>query len=137
LVHAADIMDRDGARLLLAPLKGRLPRLQLVWADGGYKGKLHAWLQDHLNCRLAIVQHRWAGIRGVWVKEGMQVDWDKIIPKGFHVLPRRWVMERTFAWLTRCRRLSRDFEGLCESGEALIYIAMSKLMVTRLAKLPG
>lgn len=134
-VHAANILDRDGARRLLEPLVHAFPRLQLVWADGGYKGKLREWVKEHLGWRIEIVQHPWAGIRGVWAKDGEVIDWDTIIPKGFHVLPRRWVVERTNAWITRSRRLSRDFEGLCASSEALIYIAMSKLMLTRLATL--
>ena len=71
---------------------------------------------------------------GTFVKEGMEVDWDKIIPKGFHVLPRRWVVERTNAWITHHRRLSRDFEGTSTSSEAFIYLAMSRLMVARLAR---
>ncbi len=134
-VHAATILDRDGARQLLEPLVHAFPRLQLVWADGGYKGKLREWVKEHLGWRIEIVQHPWAGIRGVWAKDGEVIEWDTIIPKGFHVLPRRWVVERTNAWITRSRRLSRDFEGLCSSSEALIYIAMSKLMLTRLATL--
>lgn len=71
---------------------------------------------------------------GTFVKEGMEVDWDKIIPKGFHVLPRRWVVERTNAWITRYRRLSRDFEGTHTSNEAFIYLAMTRIMVARLAR---
>jgi putative transposase len=137
LVHAANILDRDGAKRLLEPLVNRFPRLQLVWADGAYKGKLRDWIKEHLGWSVEIVQHPWAGISGVWAPKGAVIDWDKIMPKGFHVLPRRWVVERTNAWISGCRRLSRDFEGLCASSESLIYIAMSKLMLTRLAKLHG
>jgi len=68
------------------------------------------------------------------VKESEEVDWDKIIPKGFHILPKRWIIERTNAWITRCRRLSRDYEGTYSSSESLIYLSMSKLMVARLAR---
>jgi putative transposase len=135
-VHAANIVDRDGAKQLLAPLKTQFPRLKVIWADGGYKGKLRDWVKDYLGWKLEIVQHPWAGARGVWAREGTVIDWDTIIPKGFHILPRRWVVERTNAWITRYRRLSRDFEGLCASSESLIYIAMSRLMLTRLAKMP-
>jgi putative transposase len=84
-----------------------------------------------------IVNHPWTGLGGVWAPEGTEIDWDKIIPKGFHILPRRWVVERTNAWISRCRRLARDFEGLCASTEAFIFIAMSKLMLTRLAHSDG
>ena len=104
-------------------------------ASTGYAGSPFThWVKDHLGVRLDIVNHPWTGLRGVWVKEGMEVDWDKIIPKGFHVLPRRWVVERTNAWITRHRRLSRDFEGTHTSSEAFIYLAMTRIMVARLAR---
>jgi putative transposase len=73
---------------------------------------------------------QWTGLRWVWVAPGQEPP---TIPSGFHVLPRRWVVERTFAWLVTYRRLSKDFEELPETSEALIYIAMSRLMVKRLA----
>ncbi len=91
-------------------------------------------MKEHLGVRLEIVKHPWTGMRGVWAPAGVKVDWDQIIPKGFHVLPRRWVVERTNAWITRHRRLSRDFEGTHASGEAFIYLAMTKLMLSRLAR---
>ena len=136
-VHAATIPDRHGAALLLAPLADRLPRLQLIWADTGYNGKCKTWIEEHLGVEVQIVNHPWTGLKGVWAPEGAEIDWEKIIPKGFHVLPRRWVVERTNAWISRCRRLARDFEGLCTSAEAFIFIAMSKLMLTRLAHSDG
>jgi transposase len=110
---------------------------RLIWADSGYTGALKTWIKEHLGIDLEIVTHPWTGMRGAWVPPGVTVDWEKIIPKGFHVLPRRWVVERTNAWITRCRRLARDFEGLCASSEAFIFLAMSRLMVTRLANLTG
>ncbi len=82
---------------------------------------------------MEIVTHPWTGIQGTSAPVGEKVDWDKIIPKGFHILPRRWLIERTNAWITHSRRLSRDFEGTHTSSEAFIYLAMSKLMVSRLA----
>jgi len=94
----------------------RAPRLQLVWADGGYAGRLIDWVRDKCGWVLAIIKRS-----------------DDV--KGFQVLPRRWVVERTFAWLGRYRRLSKDYEGCCESSEALILIAMIHLMLRRLA--PG
>src|SRR5690242_2174414 len=133
-VLEANITDRDGGKVLLASLCGQLPRLQLIWADTGYAGKFETWVQETLNVRLEIVKHPWTGLRGVWVPEGQQVDWDKIMPKGFHVLPRRWVVERTNAWITAHRRLSRDFEGTHSSSEAFIYLAMTRIMVSRLAR---
>jgi putative transposase len=130
VVHPADMADRDGAKLLLAPLQGQLPRLQHIWADSAYSGKLREWIEATLGCTLEIVKHWWTGLRWVWVGPGQAPP---TIPSGFHVLPRRWVVERTFAWLVLYRRLSQDDEELPETSEALIYLAMSRLMVKRLA----
>ena len=130
IVHSADIADRDGAKLLLAPLQGQGPRLQHIWADSAYRGKTSEWIQTTLHCTVEIVKHWWTGLRWVWVAPGQEPP---TIPHGFHVLPRRWVVERTFAWLITYRRLSKDYEELPETSEALIYLAMSRLMVTRLA----
>jgi len=70
-----------------------------------------------------------------WAKEGMKVDWEKLMaPKGFQVLPRRWVVERTFSWIDRNRRMSKDYERLCASGEAFVYAAMIRLMTRRLVR---
>jgi transposase len=70
-----------------------------------------------------------------WAKEGVRIDWEKLLPpKGFRVLPRRWVVERTFSWLGQNRRLSKDYERLCETSEAFIYVAMIRLMVRHLAR---
>jgi putative transposase len=81
------------------------------------------------------VAKRWAE---EWAKEGKQVDWQRLmLPKGFRVLPRRWVVERTFAWISHNRRMAKDYERLCATGEAFIYVAMSRLMVRRLARCIG
>jgi putative transposase len=130
MVHPADITDRDGAKLLLAPLQGQLPRLQPVWADSAYTGQVREWIQTALGCTVEIVKHWWTGLRWVWLAPGQEPP---TIPSGFHVLPRRWVVERTFAWLVMYRRLGKDYEELPETSEALIYLAMSRLMVKRLA----
>lgn len=133
-VHAADIGERAGAKLLLAPLYGLFPRMQLIWVDSGYDGKpFRQWVKDQLGWTVNVVQHPWAEMkRGVWLPEGTPPP---SIPGGFYVLPRRWVVERTFGWLTLDRRFNRDYEYLPESSEELIYIAMSRLMVRRLARL--
>jgi transposase len=115
VVHAANIQDRDGAKLVFATLADRFPRLKLVWADGGYAGKLIAWVKDSCSLVLQIVKRT-----------------DDV--KGFKVLPRRWVVERTFGWLGRCRRLSKDYEQNTKSSEAMIYIAMIGIMMRRLAR---
>lgn len=117
VVHAANIQDRDEAKLVLARVRGRFPRLQLIWADGGYAGKLVDWVKTVCHWMLEIIKR----------PEGV---------KGFQVLPRRWVVERTFGWLGRYRRLSKDYEELPETSEAMIYAAMIHLMVRRLARQP-
>ena len=130
VVHPADILDRHGAKLLLAPLQDQLPRLQHLWADSAYSGQVREWIESTFGCTVEIVKHWWTGIRWVWVGPGQEPP---SIPRGFHVLPRRWVVERTFAWLIMYRRLAKDYEELPATSEALIYLAMSRLMVKRLA----
>ena len=117
VVHVASLQDRDGAKLVLEKIRGRFPRLQLIWADGAYAGQLVDWVKRVCGLVLEIVK-RPAGV------------------KGFQVLPRRWVVERTLGWLERYRRLSKDYEVLPESSEAMVYIAMIHLMVRRLGRYP-
>lgn len=126
-MHPANISDRDGARLVLDRVEGLYPRMGHVWLDAGYQGVLVDWISEHLGWRVEIVKRprKW-----VWVPEGVE---PLPSPSGFQVLPRRWVVERTFAWLGRFRRLSKDYEALCETSEALIYLAMVSLMLHRLA----
>ncbi len=127
-VHKANVADRDGARLLLGKVGEGLPRMERVWADRGYNGALKDWMRERLGWTLEIVKppRRW-----VRVPEGVEPP---PYPKGFIVLPRRWVVERTLAWISRNRRMSRDYEFLAETTEVLIYVAMSRLMLKRLAK---
>jgi len=139
-VHSAAVMDRDGVALLLPPeeTKRQLPRISHAWLDGGYngEGKGKDWIETRLGWAVEMVQHP-PKVRGVWVREGETVDWSKYErPAGFHVLPRRWVVERTFSWLGQSRRLSKDYERLPQTGEAIIYAAMSRIMVRRLAREP-
>jgi putative transposase len=115
VVHAADVQDRDGARLVLEKAKGRFPALRLIWADGGYAGALLDWVKRVCGWVLQTV------LRPVGVK-------------GFVLLPRRWVVERTFAWLGRYRRLSKDYEYLTSTSEAMITIAMIHLMAQRVMR---
>lgn len=115
VVHPANIQDRDGAKLVLKKLLGWFPRLQLIWADGGYAGQLVDWTASV----------------GQWVLEIVKRSDDL---KGFVVLPRRWIVERTFGWLGRYRRLSKDYEELPDTSENLILLAMTNLMLRRLAK---
>ena len=117
VVHPADMQDRDGAKLVISKLTGRFPRLSLIWADGGYAGKLIQWVATLTGWTLEIVR-----------RPGNS--------HSFEVLPRRWVVERTFAWLGRRRRLSKDYEALPETTEAWVYTAMTGLMLRRLVRAP-
>jgi putative transposase len=114
VVTAASVSDPAGARLLLRRLGGSCKNLRKIWVDGTYRGHLLEWVAQHFRFRLEPV-----------LRPKDQ--------KGFAVLPRRWVVERTFAWLGLYRRLSKDYEGSVESSTAMIYIAMTRLMVKRLA----
>lgn len=130
VVHPADIQDRDGGLLVLTDLPA-LPRLRHLWVDAGYRGRFVDWVDATLHWSVAVVQHWWSGVRDVWVPQGAEPP---PIPSGFQVLPRRWVVERTFAWLGRYRRLSKDYEALPATEEAWIELAMIRLMLVRLAR---
>src|SRR5918999_2529920 len=143
-VHSAKVPDQDGIKLLLKGVRDRLPRLSHLWVDAGYQGRGKEWAEQVLGLSVEAVHRRpkptpekvariWAE---EWSKEGWQIDWQKLLPRrGFEVLPRRWVVERTFSWLSQNRRMSKDYERLCATGEEFIYVAMSRLMVRRLARL--
>jgi putative transposase len=127
----------------LAP--DRLPRLSHLWMDAGYtgEGKGADWAEKVLGWTAQIVRHppklapeevmrRWVR---EWAKEGVSIDTEELSgPRRFGDLPRRWVVERTFSWLGQNRRMSKDYERLPESSEAFVYVAMSRLMVKRLAR---
>jgi transposase len=133
-VGPADEPDGEGAKPLVAALKDRLPRLELVWVDGGDTRGFIAWAAETLGWRVEVVQHPDAGRRWVWVAPGQEPP--PAPPPGFRVLPRRWVVERTFARLGRNRRLSKDDEALPATEEAWIYAASSRLLLRRLARCP-
>lgn len=114
VVHPANTQDRDGAKLVLKDLEKRYPRLKKIWADGAYAGSLEDWVKE----------------RGDWVLEIVKRSDEA---KGFELLPHRWIVERTFAWLGRYRRLSKDYEVLVETSEAMVRLAMIRLMIRRLA----
>ena len=116
VVHSAAIQDRDGAKLVCTKLaQGGFARLRLIWADGGDAGKLLDWVQATHHWLLTIIT-RPTGTTG------------------FVLLPRRWVVERTFAWLGHYRRLSKDDDYLPATAEALIHVAMIHLLLVRLAR---
>ncbi len=135
IVHQASIMDRDGIKLLLEDIRAPFHQLRHLWLDAGYNGadKGKDWVEHALGWTVEIVKHP-RKITHIWAPKDAVIDWTTILPPpGFRVLPRRWVVERTFAWLDQNRRLSKDYERLCTTSEALIYVAMIRLMVRRLA----
>ena len=111
--------------------------------DAGYEGSGKRWAEEALGLSVEVVRRPrkpvpekvarlWAE---EWAKEGKKVDWQRLMPpRGFRLLPRRWVVERTFALLSQNRRMSKDYERLCATGEAFVYVAMTRLMVRRLAR---
>jgi len=113
-VTVASCSDPAGARFLLGRLGGACKKLRVIWVDGAYRGQLVAW----------VLTHFWFRFQPVLRSDSQ---------KGFVVLPRRWIVERTWAWLNQYRRLSKDYEVLPTSSEAMIYIAMTRLMLRRLA----
>lgn len=115
VVTMAGIQDRDGAHRLLTALRTRFTTINLVWADGGYAGRLLTWAKKTLSVTVEIVKRT-----------------DDLT--GFTVLPRRWVVERTFGWITKYRRCARDYETLPEHHEAIVYITMIMTMSRRLAR---
>ncbi|GCE05087.1 hypothetical protein KDAU_59270 [Dictyobacter aurantiacus] len=133
IVHSAGLVDRTAAPLLLQRVTGRLPRVRHLFADHGYTGPLKDWVKEHLGWSTEIVPHEHNTSHITWVLE-KDVPVKVVKPKGgFQVQRKRWVVERTFAWLTRYRRLARDYEGLPSSSEAFIQIASIRLFLTRLA----
>ncbi len=115
VVTTAAVQDRDGARLVLGRRRSAWTTLRRVWVDGAYRGQLLDWAWHHARRSLQVV---------------LRPDEQR----GFVVVPRRWVIERTFAWLSQARRLSKDYEELVSSSEAMIYITMIRLMLRRLAR---
>ena len=115
-VSSADVQDRVGAQCLLAGMKALLPRLKKIWADGSYTGE-----------KLA----RWCKEQGGWELEIVERSADT---EGFAVLPHRWIVERTFGWLMRNRRLSKDYERMVQSSESFMEVAMIRLILKRPAR---
>ena len=143
-VHSAKVPDQDGIRLLLDSGRTGLSRLSHLWVDAGYQGRGRKWAEEVLGLSVEVVRKPQKPVpekvAEIWAREwakaeGKKLDWEKLMPpKGFRVLPRRWVVERTFAWIGHNRRMARDYERLCATGEAFVYAAMTRLMVRRLAR---
>jgi putative transposase len=144
-VHVANVVDQEGIKPLLDGAKKLFPRLSHLWLDAGYRGeeKGRGWVEKALGWSVELVERprkpapeevlmSWAE---ELAKEGKIVDWQKLLPpRAFQVLPRRWVVERSFAWIGHNRRMSKDYEKLCATSEAFVYAAMSRLMMRRLAR---
>jgi putative transposase len=144
-VHSAKVMDYEGIKTLLREADRIFPRLRHLWLDAGYRGedKGGDWVEKTLGWTVELLERpkkpapeevlkSWAR---EWAKVGADVDWQTLLPpKGFQVLPRRWVVERTIAWIDNNRRMSKDYERLCASGEAFVYAAMIRLMTRRLVQ---
>ena len=115
LVTSAGVQDRAAAEPLLSLARYYVPTLRTIWADGGYQGKLVNWVQS-------------------WCQWTLQIIKRSETAQGFEVLPKRWIVERTFGWLGRARRLSKDYEYYTRSSETMILLTMTHLMVRRLAR---
>ena len=113
VVSAASVQDRDGAKLICQAVRGLLPRLRLIWADAAYQGPLVDWVKQATG----------------WILQIIKRSDDQ---KGFVVLAKRWIVERTFGWFGRYRRLSKDYEEQPQSSEAMVYITMIQVMLKRL-----
>jgi putative transposase len=132
----------DGIKRLLEPARSRIGRLIHLWVDAGYRGRGKEWAEQALGLEVEVVNRSpkptpekvlrvWAR---EWFKEGREMDLSKLPTRtGFENLPRRWIAERTFAWISHNRRMAKDYEELCSTGEALIHASMTRLMVRRLA----
>jgi transposase len=131
-VHVANVVDQQGIKELLDGAKELFPRLSHLWLDAAYRGedKGRGWVEKVLGWSVDLVERprrpapeeivkSWAER---WKQEGVEVDWEQLLPptKGFQVLPRRWVVERTFSWIDHNRRMSKDYERLPETSEAFI-----------------
>lgn len=114
IVHSAAIQDRDGALLVFTRAKQWFTKLKLIWADGGYAGKLIEIVRTTYGWTIEIIKR-------------------SDHTRGFRVLPKRWIVERTFAWLNKYRRLSKDYEYKTETSETMIYLAMTHVMIRRLS----
>jgi putative transposase len=145
-VHSAKVMDYEGIKVLLECAGEQFLRLKHLWLDAAYRGenKGKDWVEKALGWSVELVERprkpapeevlmKWAE---ELAKEGTKADWHELLPaRGFHVLPHRWVVERSFAWIDHNRRMSKDYERLCASSEAFVYAGMIRLMLRRLTRL--
>jgi transposase len=127
--HPANLQDREGAKLVLAGLDQRFPRWPHLWTDQGYTGKLLNWIEQELGWSVEVVER--SPRRGFIVTPDHQVQ-RVVLPPQFELLPRRWVVERSFAWIGRNRRMRKAYEALPAKSEAMVYLTMIRLLLKRL-----
>jgi putative transposase len=130
-VHAANITDRERAKLLLSQLQKEHSNVKLVWTDMGYSGADFAnWVQEETGWKVQTILRPRQWIR---VQEGEEPPPRLPDPAGFTILPRHWFVEKCFAWMGKYRRLSKDYEGSLHHSESMAYLAMSRLMLNRIS----
>ncbi|MGZ3442542.1 MAG: IS5 family transposase [Polyangia bacterium] len=127
-VHPADVQDRDGALPLLEKAKTKLSTIKKLWLDAGYAGRCVRHLREQLGFDAEIVKRKHDRQNGAWGQLDLPMP---VVARAFEVLPRRWVVERTFGWLGRYRRLSKDYEARIDVAEAWLWVAMLRLLVRR------
>jgi putative transposase len=144
-VHSAMVMDYEGIKTLLGRAEEQFSRLSHLWLDSAYRGEYKArdWVEKTLGWTVELVQRppkpapkdvlmAWTE---QWTNEGVTAEWERLLsPRGFQVLPRRWVVEHTIAWICQNRRMAKDYERLCSTGEAFVFVAMTRLIERRLAR---
>lgn len=139
-VLPANITDREGSKQLLAELRAKQPCWRLhLFVDGGYKGQWEGWVKSNIGDSVEVVQRPDANTRGYWLPEGQALTPEQIKTfrgyREFVVIKKRWIVERSFAWLSFDRRLNREYDLLPQSTEAFIFLAFIRLMLRRLASL--
>ncbi len=142
-VHSANLQDRGAMPLVLEGTAEEFPHLEHLWVDQGCTGTGKEWIGDHLGWSVEVVKHP-PKARGEWQPRGdlddlstVWFEWVKLPPEPKRyrgTLPRRWVAERTIGWISQSRRMSKDYERLCQSSQAMIYAVMSRLMLRRLTR---
>ena len=130
VVHSAALADRAGGRLVLAAAGEHFPRLQRIWADQGATGELQRWAAERYGITLEVVYPPLRQLK----RYAPDVLAEMENASGFHVIPKRWIVERTFGWLSRNRRVSKDYERKVQTSETLIAVAMIRLLVARLGR---
>ena len=130
VVHPANIPDREGAKLVLEAMRGTFPRLQRIWADQGYTGTLIPWTAQHYGMTLEVVYPAFRQLK----RYAPALLPDLGYAPGFRVVPKRWIVERTFSWLGRHRRMSKEYERLASTAEAFVYLVGIRLLLARLTR---